>query len=266
MIQNITDGEFKIFQKLIFDTVGISLDDSKKSLVQSRLYKRLLRLKLEKYSDYLRIVQVDQVEKIEMINQITTNETYFFREQRHFDFLADFARSCKRGEKITVWSAAASVGAEAYTIAMLLDSIVGRARWGVVGTDINTEVIKKARMGLYPEAWIEKIPPEFRSSYCLKGKGKFAGQFLMDRGLVKNMHFEEGNLLKSQPHLGKFDVIFLRNVLIYFNDETKQQVVDNCLANLNPGGYFIISLTENLQNLNVPTLTQVQTSVYQKKA
>jgi len=264
MVADITDGEFKLFQKLIFDTVGISLDDSKKKMVQSRLFKRLLHYKVLKYSDYLRLVQVNQVEKMEMINQITTNETYFFREMRHFEFLGDYAQK-HRDAKIRVWSAAASVGAEAYTVAMLLDSIVGRTRWEIIGTDINTEVIQKARVGLYPEAWIKKIPEKFRGMYCLKGKGQHEGQFLIDRGLVSNMRFQEGNLLVSQPDLGKFDVIFLRNVLIYFNDETKRKVVLNAISNLKVGGYFIISLTENLQNLDISSLKQVQSSIYQKQ-
>ena len=264
MVQDITDGEFKLFQKLIFDTVGISLDDGKKSMVQSRLFKRLLHYKLLKYSDYLRIVQVDHVEKMEMVNQITTNETYFFREMRHFEFLGAYAQKNRDHSKIRVWSAAASVGAEAYTVAMLLDSIVGRTRWEVLGTDINTEVIKKARVGLYPEAWIAKIPEKYRAMYCLKGKGNHQGQFLIDRGLVGNMNFQEGNLLVSQPDLGQFDVIFLRNVLIYFNEETKRKVVLNAISNLKKGGYFIISLTENLQNLNISSLKQVQSSIYQK--
>ena len=258
----LSDGEFKVYQKLIFKEVGISLDDSKKTLVQSRLFKRLLNYKISSYSEYLRIVQIDTKEKMEMINLITTNETYFFRELSHFDFLEKSAK--ESNGKFRVWSAASSVGAEAYTIAMVLDSVKGRESWEIVGTDINTEVIKKARMGLYPEGWIKKIPSKFREKYCLKGRGKYEGQFLIDRALARNTKFDTNNLMMLNTSFGQFDIVFLRNVLIYFNNETRESVIKNVVANLKVGGYFIISLTENLQSLNLPNLEQVQSSIYRK--
>jgi len=261
----LNENEFVTVQKLIFREVGIDLQSSKKLLVQSRLLKRLLFYKLDNYLDYIRLVQINAQERIEMINLITTNETYFFREVDHFEYLQKViipAHPFKT--KFRFWSAAASVGAEAYSTAMLLDKTMARSDWEIVGSDINTEVIKKARIGLYPEKWADKIPVELKKEYCLRGKGRHEGQFLMDRGLVENMDFNVGNLMQYNSKVGTFDVIFLRNVLIYFDDETKQLVVDNVLKNLKVGGYFFISLTENLNMLSIPTLESVATSIYKK--
>ena len=253
------DNEFKTFQKVIFEAVGITLNDSKKTLVHSRLNKRIIHYKLDSYAAYLRIIAINNTEKMEMINLITTNETYFFRESAHFDFIKKFISS---RDEIRLWSAAASVGAEAYSLAMMFNEKL--PQWSIYGSDINSDVIKKARMGLYPLSWIEKIPQDLRSKYCLRGKGSYEGQFLIDRVLTKNMHFFENNLLKVNTKIGQFDVIFLRNVLLYFNDETKQKVVQNVLSNLKAGGYLIISLTENLQGIPIPNLKQIATSIYQK--
>jgi len=254
---------FKIFQKKIFSETGISLDNSKLSLVQSRLYKRLLHYKLNSYAEYLRIIQIDHKEKMEMLNLITTNETYFFREESHFNFLAKHLDH--KHKKFRVWSAASSVGAEAYTVAMILDNFLQRDAWEVLGSDINTEVIKKARSGLYPKNWMDKIPDLYKKKYCLIGKGKYENQFLVDRGLARNVSFSLNNLMTVNREFGMFNIIFLRNVLIYFNDVTKKHVVNTVIKNLEINGYLIISLTESLQNLDLKNLVQVSTSIYQKK-
>ncbi len=200
-----------------------------------------------------------------MVNLITTNETYFFREIEHFEFLQkNIIPEHPYKSKFRVWSAASSVGAEAYSTAMILDSAMANTDWEIVGTDINSEVIKKARIGLYPESWVEKIPSSLRNKYCLKGKGSHQGKFLIDRSLIPNMKFDTANLLELNPQFGKFNLIFLRNVLIYFDNATKQKVVDNVISNLLPGGYFFISHTENLNMIDISKLKQVKTAMYQK--
>lgn len=260
------DAEFRTFQKLIFQEAGIDLNDTKKLLVQSRLIKQLLKYGFQTYTEYLRFVQINPVEKTEMINLLTTNETYFFREIDHYEFIQkEIVPHYPMKTKFRVWSAAASVGAEAYSTAMLLDTMLSKPNWEIVGTDINTEVIKKARIGLYPESWVEKIPMDLRKLYCLKGKGENQGKFLIDRSLIPNMRFEQANLLDLKGDLGYFDLIFLRNVLIYFDNATKQKVVDNVIKHLAPGGYFFISHTENLNMLNIENLEQVKTAIYRKK-
>ncbi|MDA7818377.1 protein-glutamate O-methyltransferase CheR [Sulfurimonas sp.] len=260
------ESEFKVFQKIIYAEAGIDIDDKKILLVQSRLLKKLLDYKLSSYSEYLRLVQINTKEKTDMINLISTNETYFFREDEHFTFLSSLInKEFKNINMFRVWSAASSVGAEAYSSAMVIDSILPRDKWEIIGTDINSEVVKKARIGLYPESWITKIPDKYKRAYCLKGRGSQDGKFLIDRGLANNLHFKEANLLEPINNLGKFDIIFLRNVLIYFDDATKQRVVDNVANSLKTGGFFLISHTENLNMINLGTLEQVATAIYRKK-
>jgi len=259
------NNEFIIFQKLIFKEAGITLGDKKRVLVQSRLLKRIKFYNLKSFTDYIRLIQINKQELNEMINLLTTNETYFFREMEHFSFLEKvIIPKYLHHKKLRVWSAAASVGAEAYSAAMVIDSKIPKNRWEILGTDINSEVIKKARVGLYPEKWIEKIPKKFRSKYCLKGRGQHEGKFLIDRVIIPNMTFQTANLLEDNKIFGEFQLIFLRNVLIYFDVETKQKVVDNIIERLEVGGYFIISLTENLNMLKTPKLKQIQTSIYQR--
>nr|WP_275846331.1 protein-glutamate O-methyltransferase CheR [Sulfurimonas sp. SAG-AH-194-I05] len=261
----LAENEFITIQKLISREVGIDLSHSKKLLVQTRLLKRLLYYKFDNYLDYIRLIQINPQERIEMINLITTNETYFFREIEHFEYLQKYIiPKHPFKKKFRFWSAAASVGAEAYSIAMLLDKTMARSDWEIVATDINTDVIQQAKVGLYPEKWADKIPLELKKAYCLKGRAKHAGQFLMDRGLIENMDFSVGNLMKTNTKIGRFDVIFLRNVLIYFDTQTKQMVVDNVLRNLKVGGYLFISLTENLNMIQIASLKNIETSIYKK--
>ncbi len=262
----LSSSDYVAFKSLIFKEIGIELGDSKQSLVQTRLLKRVMHYNLDSYAAYLELVKKDNVEKNEMMNLITTNETYFFREQAHFDFLERELKAYEGREKFRIWSAAASLGAEAYSISMLCDSYLAKNRWEIIGTDINSDVIKKARMGLYPEKWVDKIPSHLRKKYCLKGKGKFEGQFLVERSLSKNMHFSVNNLMLKNREIGTFNMIFLRNVLIYFDAATKKKVVENVMHNLEVGGYLIISLTESLQNIDIKNLKQLNSSIYQKIA
>lgn len=260
------DNEFHSFKKLIFKEAGIDLSDKKKLLVQSRLLKKIMHYKLSSYSEYLKLVQINAVERSEMVNLLTTNETYFFREIQHYKFLQNtIIPNHPFKEKFRVWSAASSVGAEAYSTAMFLDQMMSRDDWEIYGTDINSEVVKKAKVGLFPESWISKIPVELRSLYCLKGKGAYEGKFIIDRALTLNMKFERGNLLAPENTIGKFNLIFLRNVLIYFDDATKQKVVDNVVERLVIGGYFFISHTENLNMIDISRLEQVTTAIYRRK-
>lgn len=270
---NLSPKEFKLFQDFLLKEVGISLADHKLDMLQSRLYSRLQYHQIESYSQYLDLVTSIPDEKIEMINQITTNETYFFRESQHFEFLTELIKHTSENllaKSMTplfrVWSAASSVGAEAYSIAMILDDNLGIIPWQIYGTDINTEVINTAKTGLYSESWLDKIPAQYKSKYCLKGKGQFSGKFLIDRKLTEKVHFEHHNLIHQNTNFGQFDIIFLRNILIYCNSQTKQKVLDNNLAHLAIGGYLFIGLTENLEGLTTNNLIKIQSSIYQKLA
>ncbi len=262
---SISDIEYEKFRTLIFDEIGITLNEHKKALMESRFYKRIIHYKLNSFHEYYKICKDDVREKTEMLNLITTNETYFFRENDHSDFLKEYLMNYQDPMKVRIWSAASSVGAEAYSIAMVCDSLLASNKWEVFGTDINKHVIKKARMGLYPLTWSLKIVPELRHKYCLKGKGKYEGQFLIDRQLAKNVRFLNSNLLEINSDFGEFNIVFLRNVLIYFNDETRKKVLKNIMANMKSGSLLFISQTENLNGLDISELEQVRPSIFKVK-
>jgi chemotaxis protein methyltransferase CheR len=257
----ITSKEFIIVQKLLFKSCGINLNDNRHNMVEARLNRRLEHYGVSSYADYLKIVQLSKVEKNEFLNALSTNETYFFREEAHFEFIQSLVSS---SSKLRVWSAAASMGAEAYSIAMILASHLSQSSWEVVGSDLNTDVLDVAKNGLYPFSWASKIPQQYKSKYCLKGSGKFEGKVLIDRILSTNMNFFQHNLLESNITLGEFDVIFLRNVLLYFTEETKLKVITNLLNNLKIGGFLIISMTENFDDNQIKQLKFLKNNIYQR--
>lgn len=258
----LTDKEFEIFQKYIFNEIGISLENQKKFLVKNRLLKQLLKYELDSFSDYFRLIQINKNEKINMLNLITTNETYFFREMKHFDFLKENFIISRKNKKIRIWSAASSTGAEAYSIAMLFHD--AKLYYEIFASDINTDVIKKANIGLYPDILMSKIPEDLKTKYCLKGKGDHKGWFLVDRILINNINFDTRNLINRQDDIGSFDIVFLRNVLIYFNNKMKERILLNVLRNLKIGGFLIISLTEYIHDLEKYNLEKVHSSIFKK--
>jgi len=262
-IKLLTDEEFFNFKRLVFHEVGINLDLSKKSLVQNRLLKRLRHYEIDSFLDYFRLVQIMPEEKEVMLNLITTNETYFFREDEHFEILRKIAINHPKDKIFRFWSAASSFGAEAYSVAMVLHDIFGSG-FEVLGTDVNSEVIKKAKNAIFPISMVENIPDIFKKRYCLKGKGEFHGKFVITDELKKQVNFNVYNLLNETNSFGMFDVIFLRNVLFYFDDETKIRIINNILKNLKVGGYLFVSLTENLSFLNIENLDKIEGSVYQR--
>lgn len=262
----LSDGEFKQFQSMIYDIAGISLSDAKKPLVSGRLAKRVKAHGLIHYGDYFRLLMhADQRDELQVaIDLLTTNETYFFREPQHFDLLRKQAPQLRRaGRPFRVWSAASSSGEEAYTIAMVLADVLGEEAWEVIGSDISTRVLEKARGGHYPMTRIEGIPKQYLSRFCLKGTGPQEGTFLMDRNIRSRVSFLQVNLNEALPKLGEFDVIFLRNVMIYFEMETKRKVVERMLPLLRPGGYFIVSHSESLNGIT-GGLKMLSPSVYMK--
>lgn len=264
----ITDTEFQYLSKLLYDIAGIVLNDSKKALLTGRLAKRLKALGLGTYTQYLKYLKdgAHEEELQFMVDLLTTNETYFFREPQHFDYLKQvIIPAIKHGQTFRVWSAAASIGAEAYTIAMVLADRLGEAgAWEILGTDISNSVLEQARRGHYRMAEAAKIPPEYLKKYCLKGVREQEGTFIVDKKLRQHVHFEQMNLnVENLRKPGEFDVIFLRNVLIYFDIPTKKRVVENLIPCLKMGGYLIIGHSETLNGVT-NALPQVQPTVYRR--
>jgi chemotaxis protein methyltransferase CheR len=262
----ISDGEFARFQRWIFEAAGIHLTPAKKTLVESRLARRLAARALASYGEYFKLLTggTDPLELQTAIDLITTNETYFFREPKHFEFLRTYLREHDSpGRLWRIWSAASSSGEEPYSLAMTLADVLKCDRWEVMGSDISTRVLDKARQAVYPIARMDDFPQEYLKRYCLKGEGPQSGTLLIDRPIRSRVKFMHLNLNEQLPPIGSFDVIFLRNVLIYFEVDTKRCVIERACEHLSPGGIFIVSHSESLHGI-APQLKQLGPSIYRK--
>ncbi|HEY8158826.1 MAG TPA: protein-glutamate O-methyltransferase CheR [Methylobacter sp.] len=260
------EKEFTQFRDLIYRIAGISMSPAKKTLVASRLAKRLKHHGLASYGEYFQMITSanGQTELQMAVDLLTTNETHFFREPKHFDFLRQCILSTRKpGKTLRIWSAACSSGEEPYSIAMLLDEALGCAPWEIVASDLSTRVLEKARTGLYPLERVPEIPRHYLLNYCLKGTGSQEGTLLIERKLRERVQFMHYNLTEAPPKLGEFDVIFLRNVMIYFDQDTKRQVVSRLLSLLRPGGYFLVGHSETLNGIS-EDVRLVQPAVYRK--
>jgi len=262
----ITDAEFAQFQKLIYSIAGISMSDAKKTLLVGRLNKRLRQFNFGSFAEYHRYVTSgsDPMELELMVDLLTTNETYFFREEKHFDFLRTVLAKHPRGRPFDIWSAASSTGEEIYTLCMVLSDMLGvDAGWSVTGSDISNSVLKVAAAGVYSLERARGLPPEYLRKYCLKGVRSQEGMFVIDKRLRAHTRFLRINLNEKLPEIGPFDVIFLRNVMIYFDQETKRKVVARLVQKLRPQGYFIVGHSETLNGIN-EELKAVHPTIYRK--
>lgn len=262
------DADLSLFQALFKRHIGLHLTREKKALLVSRLTRRLGELKLTSFRDYYQIISASgQRARGELqyaVDLITTNETRFFREASHFTYLRDSAASASRHRPFHVWSAACSSGEEAFSIAMALEDVLGsKAPWQVVGSDISQRMLHKARRGLYPMTRCRHIPPAYLRRHCLRGQYEYEGQLLVDRDIRERVSFGQLNLTALPDGLGPFDVIFLCNVLIYFDLSTRKQVVEAVLRSLRPGGLLMVGLAESLHGVSA-ALRNVGPAVYRK--
>lgn len=262
----ISDQEFIQFQRFIYEAAGITLSPTKKALVGGRLARRLQQCDLKSYAEYFRLLKSGSVpgEVQTAVDLLTTNETYFFREMKHFELLKKEAAAARgKTQMFRVWSAASSSGEEVYSIAMVLADILAGDNWEVIGSDISSRVLQRARKGHYPLERTSHIPANYLKRFCLKGTGEQQGTVLVERSLRNKVQFMQINLNVTLPQIGLFDVIFLRNVMIYFNEDTKRQVVARILGQLKPGGYFFIGHSENLHGIT-DAVQQLAPSIYRK--
>jgi len=265
-MKNISDRAFGIVQRFLRGSAGIALAPAKKALVVGRLSRRIEERHFEGYTDYVKLVASgdDPAETQVAVDLLTTNETSFFREAKHFEALRIEALAARgRSAGFRVWSAACSSGEEVYSIAMILADCLERSSWQVLGSDISARVLARARMAHYPMAGAQNIPAYYLKRFCLKGVGPQDGTLLIERELRERVELRQVNLIKPIPALGSFDVIFLRNVLIYFDKETKRQVVAAVLRFLRPGGRLFIGHSETLHELS-SEVESVAPSQYRK--
>lgn len=259
-IPTIGDEEFQSFRTLIFQASGIALADVKRELVRARLGKRLRQLgcrSFAEYYDYLMTRDPRGDERQEMLNCITTNKTEFFREAHHFDFLKQVLlpqlreRAGRGGHRrLRLWSAGSSTGEEAYSLAMTLREYFGPAAgWDlrILASDIDTEVLREGEFGIYPEERLEGMPAALKHKYFLRGTGARSG-FVRVRPEVRNLvAFRRVNLVQEPwPIHARFDAIFCRNVIIYFNRETQERLFDRLAGHLHEGGCLFLGHSENM--------------------
>jgi chemotaxis protein methyltransferase CheR len=256
-MQTLRDDTYKDIASLMHSSIGLSFNESKKALVSSRLAPRIQRLGLGGFEEYLSLISgdADGGEFQMAVDLLTTNETYFFREPAHYELLEQ-ELSTLRPQSLAVWSAASSFGDEAYSTAMLLSDLQQQGRigsaWSILGTDISDRVLRSASEAVFPQDRLRNVSPQRLKRYCLRGEGESEGMVQIQSRLTDRVRFGQLNLCQPIEALGPFDVIFLRNVLIYFDAATKREVVDRVLTQLRPGGLFFIGTAEGRVACDTP--------------
>ena len=265
----ITDKEFMDIRRIMFDHTGVRLRDSKKALVISRLRRRLEELGCAQFADYIkRLGPGNQAETEYFVNALTTNETFFFRHTRQFNYLYEVILPVfvKQGrKKIEIWSAASSTGEEAYSIAITLTEFARKhpIDFKIIASDINSEVIEEAREALYNERTLKEVPESLRERYFKPvANSRLGTHFTVGEQIRRRVEFFEHNLQKDAIVRG-MDIIFLRNVLIYFERDIKERVINYLEPCLKAGGYFFVSPSESLNDINTG-LRLVESAIFRK--
>lgn len=269
----LSEADFKCFSDYIYDQFGIKMPEIKRVMLQGRLLRRIRDLKMKSYAeykDYFFSPKGQREELLNFISVVTTNKTDFFREPVHFDFLREvvlpeFVANGQR--EVKVWSAACSSGEEPYTISIVLSEFISShpsMRYSVLGTDISANVMEKASRGVYPEKAISMIPLEIKRRYFLRSKDRTNPTVRVDPALQRNFSLKYLNLMDPVYDIKEeFDVIFCRNVLIYFDRETQEKVIQKLCTKLRSGGYMFIGHSESMSNMDVP-LTNVKPTIFKK--
>jgi len=250
-----SETDFQTLTRLAYEHAGISLAESKQNLIYSRLSRRLRALQLNSFRDYCAYLAANVSEVENFINSISTNHTKFFREEHHFEHFrshvaAPFAQAAARkpGQRLRVWSAGCSSGEEPYTIAVVLrheirDFTSHDVR--ILATDIDTDVLTRAAHGEFAASAMEEIPSQYRSSFQRTNEGP-TGKVMVDEDVQSLIAFRRLNLMDAWPFQGLFDAIFCRNVMIYFDTQTKTDLVDRFKKQLKPGSWLYIGHSESL--------------------
>lgn len=243
-----TRADFDRVRKLLYQLTRIHLADSKDSMVYSRLVRRLRALKLSGFSQYLQYVQEHEDEVQCFINSLTTNLTSFFREPHHFDILADYLREHKVKR---IWCAASSTGEEPYSIAITVAETLGSFKNGIeiIASDIDSGALQMAQNGIYDEERIKSFSADRRKNFFLRGKGAQAGRVKVVAELSRMVSFRKVNLTDRHWGIeGPLDIIFCRNVMIYFNKETQLEILEKMVGLLKPQGLYIAGHSENFSH------------------
>jgi chemotaxis protein methyltransferase CheR len=269
-------AEFARLAAFIHDHCGIRCPPGKRTMLEARLRRRLRALGLGSFVEYCKRVlgpAADRAEIVQMVNEVTTNKTDFFREAQHFDYLVNHALPALLDQRVVgstrplgLWSAGCSTGEEVYTLAMVLESHSdsrGGLPYGILGSDISTNVLQRAHRAVYDEKLIAPIPFDLRRRFLLQSKDRSSGLVRVVPALRSKVRFARINLLEELSVDGPFEVIFCRNVFIYFDRPTQLGIIQRFCTRLVPGGFLFLGHSDSITGLNVP-LTQVAPTVYRK--
>ncbi len=267
----IGDREFYEISDYVKKNFGIHLTEKKKTLVTTRLENYIATQGYEGFSEYFEEVKKDKTGLIitEFLNRITTNHTYFWRECEHFEFLRDQVLpgliQSKKDKDLRIWSAGCSSGQEPYTLAMIIDEVLGNNKYSwdskILATDISNKVLEQAKQGIYKKEDLVEIPPVFLQKHFQVIDKEHVQ---VNEALKREIIFRRLNLMNAFSFKKKLDVIFCRNVMIYFDDETKHQIVKKFYNLLDSGGYLFIGHSESI-NRNIVPFKYVKPAIYRKE-
>ena len=258
-------ADFEGARKRLKQFTGISLADSKDSMVYSRLSRRIRQLKMANFAEYLRFVDETQSEHQEFVNALTTNLTSFFRERHHFEELAKFIASQRNA--VTIWCAASSTGEEPYSLAITVVDTLGRfdVPVRIIASDIDSSVLATASKGIYKIELVESMKKHIKKRYFHRGKGANSGFVKVVPELRKLIEFKRINLMDKNWNLPKnIDVVFCRNVMIYFDKPTQLDIISKIVAHMKPDGLYFAGHSENFGHVN-SLLKPIGQTIYRTK-
>lgn len=244
--------------KIVYQETGIVLSEKKYNLLVARLSKRMRIKSISSVSEYMNRISGDPDEFNEFIDAVTTNHTFFFRENKHCEYIL---RTLEKTYPLKIWSAASSSGEEAYSLAIQL--LAHGFSFSIFASDVSDSMLDLGRRAVYPEDRVKNVPPSMLRTYFQKGQDQWKDHVKVKPEVRQWVTFAKFNLLSDTPP-DTFDIIFCRNVMIYFDARTRQRVIDRLCRALKPGGYFFVGLSESLNGLE-HSLTTILPSGYQKK-
>jgi chemotaxis protein methyltransferase CheR len=268
-----TKVDFEKLSSFIYQQYGIKMPPIKKTLLESRLHKRLNALNMSSFKEYIELIlnsKESDYEIISMVNAVTTNKTEFFREANHFDFLTSFVLpklSERQNRMVKIWNAGCSSGEEVYTTAIVLSEFIENHTemdYSILGTDISTDVLNKAITAVYPEERVHTIPLHIKRKYFLKSKEVQNKTVRVVPSLRKKVCFQRLNFMDNHYPLNQlFDIVFCRNVLIYFDKPTQEKVINKLCDKLAKGAMLFLGHSESITDMNVP-LEQIKPTIFRK--
>ena len=264
----LSDRDYNRLAKIVYNCAGINLGDNKKELVHARLSKILRLRKIGGFNEYIKILGNDESgnELISLLDAISTNVTHFFRESAHFNFITDQFVNYTSPTELQFWSAGCSSGEEPYSIAITLKEHFGNTvahMPKILSTDISTKVLGKAKAGVYPSKAINNLDKALLKKYFLKGKGNADGHIKVKNEITDMVMFQRLNLIEPFSFDIKFNIIFCRNVMIYFDNQTRRRIVENFHKCLKTGGYLIIGHSESLNGIE-HSYKYIKPTIYEK--